>query len=212
MSIPAPGERKLLSRGGCKGLSPFCIHHQPFRSHPANSIRAGGLVASILPTHIGGDNNIMERFTRLVCIVVATVPHSAVSFLAVPQTIIDLRFGTDFASSLHSSQGDSSSEEPGLILNGLDQEMNQVASTNSFAEIDFLALAKKRAQERPESRNALAGEDDWKELAKEKKSQFGEIDDWENAMKEAGNVDSQILMFTTPADEEGDDEPKLLLF
>ena len=39
--------------------------------------------------------------------------------------------------------------------------------------------------------------------------------DWENSMKEAGNMDSQILMFTDPpADDEGEDaeEPKLLLF
>lgn len=162
----------------------------------------------------------MDRFTRLVCIVFAILPHSAVPFLTVPPTLtatVDIRFGIfHFASTLHSSKGDSSNEDPGLILDGLDKEMKQVSSTNSFGEIDFLALAKKRAQERPESRNASAGEADWKELADEKKNQFGEIDDWENSMKEAGNVDSQILMFTTPTTEEGgddnDDEPKLLLF
>jgi hypothetical protein len=95
--------------------------------------------------------------------------------------------------------------------------MGKMASKFSFTESDFLAAAKKRAAERVESRNASAGDDDWKTLAERKKNEMGEIDDWENSKKEAGNEDSQILMFTQPpADgEDGgsdDGEPKLLLF
>lgn len=93
--------------------------------------------------------------------------------------------------------------------------MKTVASDIDFGQIDFLAAARKRAEEKTASRNAGAGEEEWKNLAAEKKAQFGEIDDWENSMKEAGNMDSQILMFTDPpADDEGEDaeEPKLLLF
>jgi hypothetical protein len=159
----------------------------------------------------------MGRFKRLLCSVLLVVPDSAISFEIVPLTpciAANSRVRAYSATALRSSKG-GSEEEEGLILNGLDQEMRQMSSKYSFSEIDFLAAAKKRAQERPESRNASAGEADWKELAEEKKSQFGVIDDWENSMKEAGNVDSQILMFTEPTSEDGndgDDEPKLLLF
>lgn len=115
-------------------------------------------------------------------------------------------------SSEESSEGDSE----GLVLDGLDQQMKTVAASDiDFGQIDFLAAARKRAEEKTASRNAGAGEEEWKNLAAEKKAQFGEIDDWENSMKEAGNMDSQILMFTDPpADDEGEDaeEPKLLLF
>ena len=95
---------------------------------------------------------------------------------------------------------DSTSEnaEDGLVLEGLDQEMGKMASKFAFSESDFLAAAKKRAAERVQSVNSSAGDDDWKTLAEEKKSEMGEIDDWENSQKEAGNEDSQILMFTDP--------------
>lgn len=102
----------------------------------------------------------------------------------------------------------------GLVLDGLDQEMDKVASKFAFSESEFLAAAKKRAEQRVESKNASAQDDDWKTLAEEKKTTYGEIDDWENSTKEAGNTDSQILMFIEPpADGDPDgDVPKLLLF
>lgn len=105
----------------------------------------------------------------------------------------------------------------GLILDGLDQEMGKMASKFSFSESDFLAAARKRAEERVQSKNASAGDSDWQTLAEEKKTEYGEIDDWDNSMKEAGNQDSQILMSTDPTADGGDDggedaEPKLLLF
>ena len=110
-------------------------------------------------------------------------------------------------------------EDDGLVLNDLDQQIGQFSQDLSFSQTDFLAAARKRAEERTASSNAGAGDDDWKNLAEEKKSQYGEIDDWENSQKEAGNADSQILMFTDPPVGEGDDdedgeggEPKLLLF
>jgi hypothetical protein len=109
-------------------------------------------------------------------------------------------------------------EEPeGLVLDGLDKEMNQFASNYAFTETDFLAAARKRAEEKRESVNSGANDADWKNIANEKKDQVGEIDDWENSVKEAGNADSQILMFTEPpADGEDEDgeggDSKLLLF
>lgn len=107
--------------------------------------------------------------------------------------------------------------DPGLVLDGLDQEMNQFTSEFAFSESDYLAAARKRAEERKESVNSGASDDEWKKIAEEKETQYGTIDDWENAVKEAGNVDSQILMFTDPP-ADGDDEDgeggdsKLLLF
>jgi hypothetical protein len=114
------------------------------------------------------------------------------------------------------TNNDKNSENDGLVLDGLDQQMNQMASKYSFAESDFLRAAKERAAKRVDSHNSSAKDEDWKELAEQKKVEIGEIDDWENSQKEAGNEDSQILMFTddSTGGEGGDDdgEPKLLLF
>ena len=101
----------------------------------------------------------------------------------------------------------------GLILDGLDREMSQVVSKLSFTESDYLAAARRRAELRVASSNAGATDEEWLQIANEKKKQLGEIDDWENSAKEAGNTDSHILMFTEPPpDGEDDNEPKLLLF
>ncbi|KAG7344034.1 hypothetical protein IV203_022042 [Nitzschia inconspicua] len=105
----------------------------------------------------------------------------------------------------------------GLVLDGLDKEMGKMASKFAFTESDFLAAARRRAEEKVKSKNASAGDNDWKSLAEEKKSEYGEIDDWDNSIKEAGNQDSKILMFTDPqvdGDDDGEDdaEQKLLLF
>lgn len=107
--------------------------------------------------------------------------------------------------------------EDGLVLDGLDKKMNEFRAEYAFTEADYLAAARKRAEERKESVNSGASDEDWKKIAREKETQFGKVDDWENSVKEAGNADSQILMFTDPpADGEGGDEGdggvKLLLF
>lgn len=116
---------------------------------------------------------------------------------------------------------DASDEEPRLVVGNIDSEMQNVRKDSGadfdFGGIDFLAAAKARASAKVESNNNVAADEAWQKLAEEKKEQFGEIDDWENSQKEAGNMDSQILMFSeAPSDgEEGDgedDEPKLLLF
>ena len=112
-------------------------------------------------------------------------------------------------------------EEPRLVIGNVESEMQNVRKDSGadfdFGGIDFLAMAKARASAKIESNNNVAGDEEWQKLAEEKKEQFGEVDDWENAQKEAGNMDSQILMFSEPPadgeDGEGeDDEPKLLLF
>jgi hypothetical protein len=108
-------------------------------------------------------------------------------------------------------------QNQGLILDGLAQEMNQMKSKYGFTESDYLAAARRRAEERVESINSMSNDEDWFKIAEEKKQEQGDIDDWENALKEAGNSDSQILMFTDPSPggedgEGGEEEPKLLLF
>jgi hypothetical protein len=120
--------------------------------------------------------------------------------------------------------GGGEQEEPviGLVLTGLDDQLRKVKGQFETYEMDYLAAAKRRAELKVQSIESGAKDEDWQELAQEKKGLFGEIDDWENAKKEAGNVDSQILMFTTPpppaTDDDADggggnsDEPKLLLF
>jgi hypothetical protein len=166
---------------------------------------------------------------RILQLIIVTAPAAVSSFATSPcsemsKQSIYCNISTKWVRPLCSSvPGDSSKrddetkhKEDGLVLDGLDQEMGKMTSKFSFSEVDFLAAAKKRAEARVVSKNASAGDDDWKTLADEKKTKYGEIDDWENSKKEAGNEDSQILMFTDPpldGDDEGEDaEPKLLLF
>ena len=123
---------------------------------------------------------------------------------------------------------DTEEDEPSLVIGSdtIAKEMQTVkqAGDYDFGQIDFLALAKQRAQDKPASQNNVGTDADWTTLAAQKKEQFGEIDDWENSQKEDGNADSQILMFSDPppssssgdgdgdGDNNEDDEPKLLLF
>lgn len=115
-------------------------------------------------------------------------------------------------------EGESDEEkDKGLVLGDLDTEMRKVSSDMSFGAIDYLAEARKRAEQKAQSDNSGGGDKEWKELANEKAEKYGTVDDWENSVKEAGNTDSQILMFTEPAPGEGEDgeegeDPKLLLF
>jgi hypothetical protein len=141
-----------------------------------------------------------------------TLPALASSFVVSPRTCVSRRTATYLAAEENDNE-----ESEGLVLDGLDKEMNQFASSYAFTETDFLAAARKRAEEKRASVNSGANDEDWKKIAGEKKEQVGEIDDWENSRKEAGNADSQILMFTEPPadgeDEEGEGgDPKLLLF
>ena len=130
--------------------------------------------------------------------------------------------GKSYSTMSMSSSPEAGEEEPKLVLGNMESEMQNVRKDSGadfdFGGIDFLANAKARAAAKVESNNNVAGDEAWQQLAEEKKEQYGEIDDWENSMKEAGNMDSQILMFSeAPSDgedgEDGeDDEPKLLLF
>jgi hypothetical protein len=141
-------------------------------------------------------------------------------------TLSQLFMAAEGSSDMNSSSNTGEEEEPppepepiiGLVLTGLDDQLRKVKGQFETYEMDYLAAAKRRAELKVQSIESGAKDEDWYDLAQEKKGLFGEIDDWENAKKEAGNVDSQILMFTTPPppteDEDGDgtDEPKLLLF
>ena len=92
--------------------------------------------------------------------------------------------------------------------------MAQFKSKYPTAEADYLAAARKRAEMRMESVNNMSTDQDWMQVAEEKKKQMGGAveDDWEASAKEAGNEDSQILIpVDISASGEGDDEPTLLL-
>lgn len=147
--------------------------------------------------------------------IILLLPAVASSFVLVPNPSISFSLSqkSALASSSDNSSNQNENNNDGLLLNGLDQEMSRMASKYSFTESDYLAAARKRAEMRLESKHAGASDEDWQRIANEKKQQIGEIDDWENAQKEAGNIDSQILMFTeAPTDGEEGEEPKLLLF
>jgi hypothetical protein len=143
--------------------------------------------------------------------VLLLLPTLASSFVVSPLTVTSRTIPL-------AAEEDNNEEGEGLVLDGLDKEMSKMPSDYNFGGIDFLAAARKRAEEKPESANAGATAEEWLKMADTKKEQFGNIDDWENSRKEAGNADSQILMFTEPPaeeediDGEDDGEPKLLLF
>ena len=97
----------------------------------------------------------------------------------------------------------------------MDNELAKFKSKYPTSESDYLAAARKRAEERRESINSQSSDDDWKEMAKKKQAEGVVLDDWEQSLVEAGNADSQILIPIVLTDdvEDGDDpEPKLLLF
>lgn len=163
----------------------------------------------------------MPRQVRLVSILLLAT-NSVSAFVVAPTSSVQLGDSVRVFSQDPASEGEgngaSEDESQGLVLEGLGQEMAKMSTKYSFTESDFLAAARKRAEQKVESSNAGASDEEWKSIAQEKQAQFGDIDDWENSKKEAGNADSQILMFTDgPADEdseggEGDGEQKLLLF
>jgi hypothetical protein len=107
-------------------------------------------------------------------------------------------------------------EEPKKLVlgDGIENDMKRLKSKFPTSEVDFLAAARKRAQEARESINNSASEDDWLNIASQKQSATQQ-DDWEASLKEAGNEESQILIpverCSSNADGE-DEEPKLLLF
>jgi hypothetical protein len=103
-------------------------------------------------------------------------------------------------------------EEPQrLVLGGIGEEMNRLKSKFPTSEVDFLAAARKRAQEARESINNSASEQDWLDLDQQKQQ---DDDDWEASLNEAGNEESQILIPVQESSNDGsdDEEPKLLLF
>ena len=132
------------------------------------------------------------------------LPTLASSFVVGPTQRIPA-IHTYTTTTLRAEEGEGDTDGDGLVLGDLDQEMKKVASNLDFGQIDFLAAAKQRAAEKTPSRNSGASDDDWQNLADDKKEKYGEIDDWENSVKEAGNADSQILMFTDPPAGEGED-------
>jgi hypothetical protein len=102
------------------------------------------------------------------------------------------------------------------VLGGADieQQMAQLRSKYPTSEADYLAAARARNAAKKAS-TSHGNEEDWKQLAAEKK-RAGELQDdaWEASRQEAGNADSQILipMMDRDSDSEDPEEPKLLLW
>ncbi|GKY93009.1 hypothetical protein MPSEU_000269400 [Mayamaea pseudoterrestris] len=88
------------------------------------------------------------------------------------------------------------------------QQMAGLRSKYPTSEADYLAAARARAAAKAASKNDEATDQDW--VSVKQKVQPKEDDDWEISAKEAGNIDSQILI--PLMNEDGDDEPKLMLF
>ena len=107
-------------------------------------------------------------------------------------------------------------ENPTLLIGkALSDEMASFKSKYPTSESDYLAAARKRAEERRESVNSQSTDGDWKTMAQKKQAEGVVVDDWEQSLVEAGNEDSQILIpiaFTEEGEDGEEPEPKLLLF
>lgn len=110
----------------------------------------------------------------------------------------------------------SEEEEPSLLLgDDIESQMANLRSKYPTGEADYLAAARARSEAKTSSTSHEAANEEWKNLADEKK-RTGELEEdaWEASMAEAGNADSQMLIpMNDPNDASEDpEEPKLLLF
>lgn len=118
-------------------------------------------------------------------------------------------------SHIYAQEEEEEEEEPKLVLDGVDDLMKRFKSKFPTSEADYLAAARKRAEEARPSVNSKASDEDWHNIASQKSSLENENDDWEASLKEAGNDEAQILipLEQQPTDDNDEgDEPKLLLF
>ena len=140
---------------------------------------------------------------------------SPATFTAISHPPITIVFSSSEGSTGNNAEEEE--EQPRLILDPatVNAEMGQFKSKYPTSEADYLAAARKRAEQKLESVNNMSTDEEWKAAASEKKNQMGGAmeDEWEASLKEAGNIDSQILIpMDLDAGGDGDDsEPKLLL-
>jgi len=86
-------------------------------------------------------------------------------------------------------------EEPSLLIsNNMDEELIKATIGTEFGGLDYLALARQRAEERRESNNSESTNEEWINLAEEvqrKREERGEVleDDggWEASLGDEGN-------------------------
>merc|ERR1712071_714872 len=115
---------------------------------------------------------------------------------------------------------DSEGEDPELITNNFDENLASLSKQLPTSAADYLAAARKRAEEKRESVNSASSDDDWIKLAEQKKKNgsTGNEDGWEASLQDAGNAESQILIpmdvaaKTKDNEDDEEEEPKLLLF
>ena len=120
---------------------------------------------------------------------------------------------------LFSTQDDNDNEPDELVLGNalLEDQMKSLRTKFPTTEADYLAAARKRAEEARASMNSAASDEEWMAMAAQQQQKQGndDDDDWESSLQDqAGNEESQILIpkVETNDEEDGeDDEPKLLL-
>jgi hypothetical protein len=114
-----------------------------------------------------------------------------------------------------SKEAEEEADPPSLLVLGdaMNQELAKFRSKYPTSESDYLAAARRRSEEKPESINNMSDDGDWLAMSKAKQSEGIVLDDWEQSLVEAGNADSQILIpIVLTDDKEDGEEPKLLLF
>ena len=148
--------------------------------------------------------------TYLFAQILVLLPSVTVGFL--PQSKNGLLWSTP-VSKMSSQDNDNNAEELLLSASDVNAQMAKLRSKYPTSEADYLAAARARNVAKQASSERTATDADWRNIAAEKKQAVGEVDDWESSKLEAGNSDSQILIpLMSTNTEDGDEEPKLMLF
>ena len=121
---------------------------------------------------------------------------------------------TLFQSQPYEGVGD---EEPKLITEDINEKLESLKSQYPTSAVDYLAAARKRAEEARASVNSASTDEEWMELA-QKNNAASSDDGWEASLADAASAENQILIpseFQTidgEGDSDDEDEPKLLIF
>ena len=87
-------------------------------------------------------------------------------------------------------------EEPKLVIDDIDTQLQKLSGKFPTSAVDYLAAARKRAEEKRESVNSSSTAEDWMKLANEKQKEAGseDADGWEKSLEDADNAENQIFI------------------